>query len=455
MVASTTFTSYFAKSKARKYAAVVLGVWAGFAFMGVANAASTGTVTITCAKSDGTQRDFSVGWDNSNQYFADKGDIARLLCEGGHAGEYRIFVSTSVTDLSLRYYQGVLPQDVQVSTVDTQTPQTQETVTSVVVSETPTSVSDSSTAQTQPTETDTQTHTPTNGGQQTSTESSTPVSETSTQTSQPVETSTPSSVPDSQTSTSDSQIATLDTATSHCCVDSQTTQSLDSLTSTSESSTQTSQSETSTSQVETPLPTPVPVVEPQPVPQPEVVIPQPEPQPEPDPVVESPVVDEPSGTDEEVPLEEQPSEEQPVVEEQPPVEEPSELPVEEETHETPVEEPEIQVQPEPTPEPSPQPIVVPEQVTQPDVAYVPPVVTLDNGVILSQEVAEQVELLQNPAELLTELFTDPVAALAALGSVGADMTPEQREKSQDTVVQAVIVGSIVSQAAGAAYRRKP
>jgi hypothetical protein len=160
-------------------------------------------------------------------------------------------------------------------------------------------------------------------------------------------------------------------------------------------------------------------------------------------------------TEQEAPSEEQPLEEQPVVEEQQPVEEPSEHPVEEDTHETPVEEQENQAQPEPTPEPSPQPVVVPEPVTQPDVAYVPPVVTLDNGVILSQEVAEQVELLQNPAELLTELFTNPAAAIAALGAVGADMSPESRQKSQDAVVQAVIVGSIVSQAAGAAIRRKP
>ena len=413
--------------------------------MGTASAVSTGTVTITCAKSDGTQRDFSVGWDNSNQFFADKGDIARLFCEGGHAGEYTVFVSTTVTDLSLRYYQGLLPQDVQVSISDTQTPQIQETVTATV--DTPTSV-----------------------GQNVSTDTSSVVVETPTQTSPSVETSTPPSVPETQTPILDSPTVNVSVPD-----DTQTVSVLPSetLTSTSESSTQTNQSETSTLPIETPLPTPVPVVEPQPVPQPEVVIPQPEPQPQPvpvplpeppapapqpqpDPVVESPVVDVPIVTDEEAPSEEQPSEEQPVVEEQPPVEEPSELPVEEETNETPVEEPSIQEPSEPAPVPSPLPIAEPVPVTQPDTAYEPPVVTLDNGVILTQEVAEQVALLQDPGELLTELFTNPVAVFAALGSVGADMSPEARQKSKDAVVQAVIVGGIVSQAAGAAaYRRKP
>jgi hypothetical protein len=76
--------------------------------------------------------------------------------------------------------------------------------------------------------------------------------------------------------------------------------------------------------------------------------------------------------------------------------------------------------------------------------------------VVTAEVAIAVALLQDPAALVQELFTNPAAALAALGSIGADMSPESRQESQDAVVSAVIVGSIVSQAAGAAsYRRKP
>jgi hypothetical protein len=87
-------------------------------------------------------------------------------------------------------------------------------------------------------------------------------------------------------------------------------------------------------------------------------------------------------------------------------------------------------------------------------------VELDNGVVITAEVAVQVELLQNPSEFVSELFTDPAAAFAALGSVGADMTPEVRAKSEKVVIAAVIAGNIATTAATgaaavAAYRRKP
>jgi hypothetical protein len=80
-------------------------------------------------------------------------------------------------------------------------------------------------------------------------------------------------------------------------------------------------------------------------------------------------------------------------------------------------------------------------------------VTLDNGVILPQDVAEALTVLENPAELLSNLFTDPGQVLLALANIGADMSPEARQKSQKAVVQAVIVGSVVQ--ASMAYRRKP
>lgn len=134
--------------------------------------------------------------------------------------------------------------------------------------------------------------------------------------------------------------------------------------------------------------------------------------------------------------------------------------------------------PEIIPEPLPEPIlvepVVPEVlievlpepvVEQPVEPLEPPVVeeeatvTLDNGVVLTESQATAVALLQNPGELIKEIFTNPAAALAALGSVGADMSPEVREQSKKIVLSAVIAGNIATQAAStaaatAAYRRK-
>jgi hypothetical protein len=114
----------------------------------------------------------------------------------------------------------------------------------------------------------------------------------------------------------------------------------------------------------------------------------------------------------------------------------------------PVDEP-VVVTPPTTVEPIPNPVPVHTET-----------ITLDNGVVLTEEEAIAVALLQNPGELLQELFTNPAAALAALGSVGADMSPEVREKAEEVVIATVLVGNIATQAAAtagavAAYRRKP
>jgi hypothetical protein len=58
------------------------------------------------------------------------------------------------------------------------------------------------------------------------------------------------------------------------------------------------------------------------------------------------------------------------------------------------------------------------------------------------------------------MFTDPGAALAAIGNVGADLPPEVRETAEEVVVSAIIAGGVATQAAAgaaatAAYRRKP
>jgi hypothetical protein len=73
-----------------------------------------------------------------------------------------------------------------------------------------------------------------------------------------------------------------------------------------------------------------------------------------------------------------------------------------------------------------------------------------NPVIITAEVAAALLLLENPAELLANLFSDPGQVLLALGSIGADMSPEEREESQETIVAAVIVAGIAINAIGAA-----
>jgi len=76
-----------------------------------------------------------------------------------------------------------------------------------------------------------------------------------------------------------------------------------------------------------------------------------------------------------------------------------------------------------------------------DYADLPPdtPVMLENGVILTAEIADAIEIFDTPTELLSTIFSDPGKALKALRNVGADMTPEERETSQNTVVAAVIV----------------
>ena len=71
-------------------------------------------------------------------------------------------------------------------------------------------------------------------------------------------------------------------------------------------------------------------------------------------------------------------------------------------------------------------------------------VMLDNGVILTAEVADAIEMFEDPSELLLTVFTDPGKALKAFANVGADMTPEERKESQAVVVASVIVGQLIA-----------
>ena len=69
-------------------------------------------------------------------------------------------------------------------------------------------------------------------------------------------------------------------------------------------------------------------------------------------------------------------------------------------------------------------------------------VMLENGVILTAEVADAIEIFDDTTELLNVIFTDPGKALKAISNIGADMTPESRETSQGVVVSAIIVGQL-------------
>ena len=71
-----------------------------------------------------------------------------------------------------------------------------------------------------------------------------------------------------------------------------------------------------------------------------------------------------------------------------------------------------------------------------------------NALVITAEVAANIELVQDPGALLEAAFTDPGAALAALGSIGADMTEEEREEATDMVVATVVAtGAAINAAA--------
>ena len=237
-----------------------------------------------------------------------------------------------------------------------------------------------------------------------------------------------------------------------------------------------------------PLP-PVVIPDPPPAPEPPVVIPEPpvvEPEPpvvEPEPPVVEPEpptpIEEPPAEAEEPPIvvEEPPveAEESPVVEEEPPV-------VVEEAP-TPVEEPplvadenstdaEKEIIAEDLIEQAAGNAVTAEAIAEAGLTYadLPPQTPVEvrqdengNQVVITAEVAAALVVLANPAELVNAIFTDPAKALLALGSIGADMSPEERKESEKTIVAAIIVGGIATQSAltvaasagTVAYRRKP
>lgn len=78
------------------------------------------------------------------------------------------------------------------------------------------------------------------------------------------------------------------------------------------------------------------------------------------------------------------------------------------------------------------------------------VIEYREGVELEAGVAVIFEQLSDPAALIGDLFSDPSQTFEALGQLGADMTEEEREDSQDVVVAAVVAGQVATMAAVAA-----
>jgi hypothetical protein len=194
----------------------------------------------------------------------------------------------------------------------------------------------------------------------------------------------------------------------------------------------------------------------------EIVAPEP-----PTPVEEPPVpVEEPPAPAEEPPTE---PEVAPVEEELPPIEE--------EAPPTPVEEPPAEAE-------EPPPVVTEESTPEEVEAAVEAIIeaadgeaitaeaiqeagltledlpsetpveirTDDNGnaVVITAEVAIALQILESPAELISAIFNDPGQVLTAVANIGADMSDEEREESEEIIVASVIAGQAAINAAGMA-----
>lgn len=155
------------------------------------------------------------------------------------------------------------------------------------------------------------------------------------------------------------------------------------------------------------------------------------------------------------PTESEEVEQEPVVEPQPeqstvsPTEEPAPEP---ETSSMPIEEP---AENEPEPLPESEPTSAPEEPSSGVIEET------NNGIIVEPTTLEELATAAEeddpevPAELAAIPLVGDVAAAVLdvfndLGNVGADMTPEVREKSEKVVVASVIVGQIAQVASAAA-----
>ena len=204
----------------------------------------------------------------------------------------------------------------------------------------------------------------------------------------------------------------------------------------------------------TPTPEPTPTPTPEPTPSPELT-PSPEPTLEPSPTPsEASPTPAPSVSESSAPV-------LPI-----PVPSPTETPTP--SPESPLEEvvPEESPTPTPTPtaptvDPSPAPSTVEELLTEYtedeaipfevlmasgiDYSELPPdqPVTLENGVVITAEIADALQIFESPSELLATVFTDPGKALKAISNVGADLPADVRKTAQQGTLAVVLVGQII------------
>jgi hypothetical protein len=140
--------------------------------------------------------------------------------------------------------------------------------------------------------------------------------------------------------------------------------------------------------------------------------------------------------------------EPPLVEPEPPT------PVEEAPEEAP--EPPIEAE-EPPPVAEKPPAEAEEPPVEPEVVQLDEVdletlapdtpVELENGVVLEAGTVVALQLLENPAQLISKIFTNPAQVLTALSNIGADMSEEEREESEKVIVASVIAGQAAVNAA--------
>jgi len=89
---------------------------------------------VTCQDPDSNTRQFQIGWENTHDYFLDKGNIPQHFCEGGYAGQFTAFVSAlssdgTELDPALLYHPGYLAPDPVAPTPSPEAlPQTETTV---------------------------------------------------------------------------------------------------------------------------------------------------------------------------------------------------------------------------------------------------------------------------------------------------------------------------------------
>jgi hypothetical protein len=70
-------------------------------------------------------------------------------------------------------------------------------------------------------------------------------------------------------------------------------------------------------------------------------------------------------------------------------------------------------------------------------------ITLENGVVITAEIADAIEIFEDPAELLATVFADPGKALKAISNVGADLPADVRKTAQQGVLATVLVGQVI------------